>query len=518
MYNLLSAREIRKKLRMESMIDVSLQAIHATAQKIGYRERHVGNKVGYHKSIYLALWQHISELLECDKELKEKKAQKQKKEPILGDYHTYNGERDNIDYEWEKNEKYDYAKGKVIIEGPQVINNLGLAIDLIKKQWKSPDDYWYVSILQRKKDNGNVVDKEGKSIFTGGSTKWIDGDFDANRIGYSVIKGNTLEETINSLLNPKVTVFDSWIDFVGAKTIESNDNNMNSIIRVCQSFNARAYMSIYKRSFSEFSSKEIPNDIWTPKVLQQQLKGKTDSSSLERKFDFVSTHKARRNLPFWFIDCDEEDEKINKDVYDYIKNNCGVEPIVYQTHNGFHYLIDMSNSYDEKKDVTTIKDKLNAFLHKIYNNEIVKGAGKQTNPIELEDDKKIILFSDVYIEGRNINYPEWAKDHVYPVSELRPRKIKVNKKIGTKSTPKNPKRVMFIIRSPKDGKEIFKCDGSSKENVANLLRKKFPNWPEENVLKVINNDNFYVTENRITNVELIIKEVLTEFLRKEIIQ
>ena len=104
MYNLLSAREIRKKLRMESMIDVSLQAIHATAQKIGYRERHVGNKVGYHKSVYLALWQHISELLECDKELKEKKAQKQKKEPILGDYHTYNGERDNIDYEWEKNE------------------------------------------------------------------------------------------------------------------------------------------------------------------------------------------------------------------------------------------------------------------------------------------------------------------------------------------------------------------------------------------------------------------------------
>ena len=77
---------------------------------------------------------------------------------------------------------------------------------------------------------------------------------------------------------------------------------------------------------------------------------------------------------------------------------------------------------------------------------------------------------------------------------------------------------MFVIRSPKDGKEIFKCDGSSKENVANLLRNKFPNWSEENVLKMINNDNFYVTENKRTNVELIIKEVLTEYLRKEIIQ
>ena len=117
MYNLLSAREIRKKLRMESMIDVSLQAIHATAQKIGYRERHVGNKVGYHKSVYLALWQHISELLECDKELKEKKAQKQKKEPILGDYHTYNGERDNIDYEWEKNENKIMENGKKVLIG-----------------------------------------------------------------------------------------------------------------------------------------------------------------------------------------------------------------------------------------------------------------------------------------------------------------------------------------------------------------------------------------------------------------
>ena len=31
-------------------------------------------------------------------------SQKSRKQPIMGDYYTYNGEKDNIDYDWEKNE------------------------------------------------------------------------------------------------------------------------------------------------------------------------------------------------------------------------------------------------------------------------------------------------------------------------------------------------------------------------------------------------------------------------------
>jgi len=52
---------------------------------------------------------HLKELLDYDAQQavrKPQKPQKQPKEIVWGDdnYETYNGERDNNDYEWEKNE------------------------------------------------------------------------------------------------------------------------------------------------------------------------------------------------------------------------------------------------------------------------------------------------------------------------------------------------------------------------------------------------------------------------------
>ena len=104
MYDLLTAQEIRKRFRCVFGKDVSLQAIHYVAKKIGYKQKHIGSKNGYHKSVYTALTQHFRELLEYDATMCNKPQEKPRKQPILGDYYAYNGERDNVDYEWEKNE------------------------------------------------------------------------------------------------------------------------------------------------------------------------------------------------------------------------------------------------------------------------------------------------------------------------------------------------------------------------------------------------------------------------------
>lgn len=101
MYDLLSAQEIRKRFRNALGRDVSLQAIHHVAQKIGYNEKHIGGKRGYHKSLYTALTQHFKDLVDYDAAKAAETRQMPQKRPNLGDYYAYNGERDNKDYEWE---------------------------------------------------------------------------------------------------------------------------------------------------------------------------------------------------------------------------------------------------------------------------------------------------------------------------------------------------------------------------------------------------------------------------------
>lgn len=116
MYDLLSIKEIKKKFMCAFGRDISSQAIYYMAEKLGWKQRHIGGKIGYHRTFYTALAQHLTELLDYDAKIKTKvpykaaeKPKKTVKKPkeIAWDndnYYTYNGERDNVDYEWEKNE------------------------------------------------------------------------------------------------------------------------------------------------------------------------------------------------------------------------------------------------------------------------------------------------------------------------------------------------------------------------------------------------------------------------------
>ena len=99
-----SAQEMSKRFRMTLGKNVSPRAIHVFAEKLGYHMKRIGGKKGYDQSLYTALTRHLKELLDYDSQQTVKTPQKPQKQSNLGDYYTYNGERDNIDYEWEKNE------------------------------------------------------------------------------------------------------------------------------------------------------------------------------------------------------------------------------------------------------------------------------------------------------------------------------------------------------------------------------------------------------------------------------
>ena len=109
MATLVTIGEIIKKFRTEgACIKFSPKTILHMADVIGYHKQRIGGKVGYEKSLITAISQRIREAIEYENSLKEKKPQRASKQPQTKprelDYVGYNGERDNVDYEWEKNE------------------------------------------------------------------------------------------------------------------------------------------------------------------------------------------------------------------------------------------------------------------------------------------------------------------------------------------------------------------------------------------------------------------------------
>ena len=119
---ILTINEIIKRFRTEGQCyKFKPQTITYMASKLGYTKKRFGGKIGYDQSLITAITRHFNEAVDYDKGLGMKVPQKPLKQPNMGDYYTYNGERDNVDYDWEKNESFIIRKA--IIES---INELDL--------------------------------------------------------------------------------------------------------------------------------------------------------------------------------------------------------------------------------------------------------------------------------------------------------------------------------------------------------------------------------------------------------
>ena len=181
MYDLLTASEIRKRFRTTTSRDFSLKAIHDVAQKIGYKQKHIGSKVGYHKSVYTALTRHFWELVEYNEQLLSKTQQKPKKQVNTDNYYTYNGERDNVDYDWERSDES--------ISNSMIKSAINEAIDELELYHGSQASF------ERKGVNENVSNETVNSVLKSTNPNYVD-------------------------LKTAVRNFNKW--FKGSKVVEAN--------------------------------------------------------------------------------------------------------------------------------------------------------------------------------------------------------------------------------------------------------------------------------------------------------
>ena len=137
----------------------------------------------------------------------------------------------------------------VIDEGIAIIDNTKDVENLIKMDWASPDDFWFIQVTQRKKDFRNYNKKHG------GNSKWwtrvqgVDGTSRENFAGYGVVKGNTMQDAINCLHNIKIKL-NPWAAHIIGQTEVRSNGNMEAIRDVCDKLWARAYITINKRSMA----------------------------------------------------------------------------------------------------------------------------------------------------------------------------------------------------------------------------------------------------------------------------
>ena len=218
---------------------------------------------------------------------------------------------------------------KILSEHVDEVYQLDTAINIISKQWESPDDFWYVYISQRYKDNLNTFRKNHQGD---GST-----NFRVNFIAYGIVSGNTKEEAIESLKHIQMNVNPSFQKMVSTKgnVIKkiNSPRDISAIMLLCNKFNARCYMTINKRSMKETNN------------YAESLKKR--GMEKDREFQFAAGRqmpKDDKNVkwtkvrPWGLIDCDIDDKQAQQELEDYLNRN-GITPeMKYESHDGMHYL------------------------------------------------------------------------------------------------------------------------------------------------------------------------------------
>lgn len=298
----------------------------------------------------------------------------------------------------------NYIKNQEILnEHLDLVNNLKTAIELIKEQWTSPDDYWHLEITSRKKDliNNKIISPYYSKVTGKGELKYFKRantsnditDFEStqskNFVGYAMIKGETAEEAVNSLLNPTI-YFTKWAaQKIGEKTCKSNDGNMKAIIDVCTHFFARAYISLNKRSYTE-----------TINGLNQKGYGNFGIDSFlfskESQRKLMGNEKFKKR-PWALIDFDIDDEEVEKSFEDYLANNGVKIRYKLKSHNGTHYLL----SYKDMDMAKRIKLDLDRFDIRNLTYGI---RCKNDDAVKLEHDNKLLLYSPC---GKKYEIPKW---------------------------------------------------------------------------------------------------------------
>lgn len=237
------------------------------------------------------------------------------------------------------NAEYVINEARLLREHKDIVDEFDVAVDLIREQWTSPDDAWYVKIDARYKDFRGYNRRHGYNYGNPRMIYWkqvdrTDGTRRENHVGFVIITGKTADEAVNNLLNCTVKLNPWAAKQMRTREVTSKDGKGGAIRQVCDQFFARAYMTINPRSLSVSRNKA---EDYKRKGI---FRGREINHALgQSKADDDPTIKWTALRPYGLIDCDVDNEKGWKELEDFLDRN-GIKPFrTYLSHDGKHYVL-----------------------------------------------------------------------------------------------------------------------------------------------------------------------------------
>jgi hypothetical protein len=261
------------------------------------------------------------------------------------------------------------------------VDNFKEMADFVSETWSSPDDVWWIKIEQRFKDFKKYNMRHGgKMLKRWERVKGPDGTGRENHVGYVIVRGNTKEDAVNSILNAVVHLNPWAAKVMKTKNMYSNGRG-EAILQVCNIFFARAYITINSRGMGSTIAR-ARQDKKIGMFRGREFHHRVGQARTGVDKSGVDWSKLR---PYGLVDCDVDNAQAQAWLENYFAGK-GVKIMKKKpSHDGMHYIISIEDG--NKCDW----DYINRYMAKNYNCPNRPGDP----PVLFKPDANIMLYSNV---------------------------------------------------------------------------------------------------------------------------
>ena len=261
------------------------------------------------------------------------------------------------------------------------VDNIKSMVNFVAKRWTSPNDVWWIKIEQRLKDFKKFNKRRGKREKEWKRENGPDGTSRENHVGYVIVRGNTKEDAINSILNAVVHLNPWAASYMDDVNEMYSNGRGEAIIQACNFFFARAYITINSREM----------DATIDRARQDKKIGLFKGREFHHRvgqartgIDKSGTNWGKKR-PLGLVDCDVDNAQAQAWLENYFSQKGVTIEEKRQSHDGMHYIIsiDDGNKCDWKY--------INRYMEQNYNCPNRPGDP----PVLFKPDANIMLYSNV---------------------------------------------------------------------------------------------------------------------------
>lgn len=147
----------------------------------------------------------------------------------------------------------------------------------------------------------------------------------------------------------KSKLVNRWIKSYYIHDVETYDRKIEEIKKLCEVFDARAYINLNLKSFKKSAFKFVKEAFeYLEQEQYKQIRSLYDSVS--SKYNASNINDCRHNKKLWMLDIDTKDDNIKKQL-----TNKFFPLITLETKNGYHMIIEPSNPYEINETLNTFE-------------------------------------------------------------------------------------------------------------------------------------------------------------------